>query len=98
MGVSGRIWLTLPVTAKGEADIIAHCPPGPGGDWLAAWPTVTVGTAKAISAGFWEATLWRADPAMGPQGTDGRGPMAYLKSGLKALLEKSIAEEGPWWA
>jgi hypothetical protein len=57
-----------------------------------------VGTAKAISAGFWEADLRRAHPELGPPDTaDGRGPMAYKLSGLRDLLAESIQTYGPWW-
>jgi hypothetical protein len=80
--------ITLASTGKGTADIIAREP---------GLEPRTVGTAKAISAGFWEADLRRARPSLGPQGLDGRGPMAYRQAGLRELLEKSVAESGPWW-
>lgn len=61
--------LTIPVTGKGAADIVAHY----------SGERYHVGTAKAISAGFWEADLWRSHPSMGPQGLEGRGPMGARK-------------------
>lgn len=57
-----------------------------------------VGTAKSISAGFWEADLDRASPERGPQGPEeGRGPMEHGKEALRAMLERAANEDGPWW-
>lgn len=80
--------LTTRSSGKGTVDLIVQI----GGE------QVEVGTAKAISAGFWEASLQRAGPSLGPHDTaDGRGPMAYKLAGLRELLTESIEKDGPWW-
>ena len=83
-----RLILTLTPTGKGTADIVVRD----------SGQNIVVGTAKAISAGFWEADLRRAHPSLGPQGPEEkRGPMAHGKSGLRDLLARSIENNGPWW-
>jgi hypothetical protein len=91
---SAGITLTTPSTGKGTADIIARFPlyGDPAGFG------VQVGTARAISGGFWEADLWRSHPSRGPQGPEaGRGPMEPSLTALRELLARSIEGEGPWW-
>jgi hypothetical protein len=57
-----------------------------------------VGTAKSISAGFWEADLRRASPSDGPQGPEpGRGPMEHGKRALLGTLQRWADENGQWW-
>jgi hypothetical protein len=81
-----------PSGEPGRARIIAEVPRD-GGVML-----FPAGTAKSISAGFWEAELDRSSPERGPQGPEpGRGPMEYGKAELRAVLEKSANEDGPWW-
>jgi hypothetical protein len=81
---------------------ITMVPDGPGRARIMALAAdedgVLAGTAKSISAGFWEASLRRASGLSGPQGPrEGRGPMEHGKEALRVMLERWANEHGPWW-
>ncbi len=83
------IRITMAPGGPGKARIMALAP---GEDSRLA------GTAKAISAGFWEASLQCASGLSGPQGPqEGRGPMEHGKEALRLTLERWANENGPWW-
>jgi hypothetical protein len=88
-----RIMISLaPGTRPGTVAILAEVPRD-GSTLLTG-----VGTARSISAGFWEADLRRASPEAGPQGPEpGRGPMEHGKRALLGMLQRWTDENGQWW-